>query len=304
MLSVACIMSRAEAIAAFQAHAAQQASEARKNPAAPPGIRSSFRCKSSGRQLSDETWSPDAPSSPPAIDIIYLHGACESADSLPVRNLASVALKRGWRLRVPEHHGHGESDGTAGVVISFDDVVIDAADYIDGALKDEGAAKHFVLVGHSMGATAAAYLGGRLRQQHGSRFLGAVMIAPAVGADPDMLPNVFVLQALRVASWIVPSFSLSATPFEEPAGYCASDPPPGRSFRGHWPLRTARVLLDLTIRRVPEDCVQPDGFFRRATEAFPVVVATGRGDAMVPDEAVADFVDAFSAACAAAKVGG
>eukprot|EP00931_Biecheleriopsis_adriatica_P033488 TRINITY_DN19433_c0_g1_i3.p1 TRINITY_DN19433_c0_g1~~TRINITY_DN19433_c0_g1_i3.p1 ORF type:complete len:168 (+),score=38.89 TRINITY_DN19433_c0_g1_i3:226-729(+) len=128
------------------------------------------------------------------------------------------------------------------------------------------------------------------------------MIAPAVGADEDMIPNFFVVQALRLASTLLPSLSLPATPFEEPAGYCASDPPPGRNFRGHWPLRTAHVLLKLTMEKVPEDCTLPDGFFCSAAAAFPAVVAKGRGDAMVPDAAVEHFVEALSSACSTASV--
>merc|ERR1712039_1020378 len=121
-------------------------------------------------------------------------------------------------------------------------------------MGEPDAAPRFVLVGHSMGATAVAYLGGRMRQQFGSRLLAGVMIAPAVGTHPAMIPPAPVVTLLRWVSNVCPSLSLPATPYEEPAGYCASDPPPGRNFQGHWPLKTASVLLDLTVKRVPLDC--------------------------------------------------
>jgi len=294
-------MSRAEAIAAFQAQAARLAAEARKNPAAPAGIRGSCTCVESGHRLSDETWAPKDKSGPPSIDVIYFHGVCESADTLPVRNLAAAVLRRGWRLRVPEHHGHGDSDGRPGLIDSFDVTVNDAAEYVSHCIRAEDAAPRFALIGHSLGATVAAYLGGPLREQCGLRFLGAVLLAPAVGADPAMLPPAPVIALLRVVSWMAPALRLRATPFEEPAGYCASDPPPGRNFRGHWPLGTSAVLLELTSERVPRDCSE-GGMLRSAAAAFPAVVAVGRGDAMVPQDTVEAFVAALTAAATAASL--
>jgi len=294
-------MSRAEAIAAFQEQAARLAAEERKNPAAPAGVRGFCTCAGSGHRLSDETWAPQDRSEPPSIDVIYLHGVCESADTLPVRNLAAAVLHRGWRLRVPEHHGHGDSDGRPGLIHSFDVTVDDAAEYIGHCLSAENAAPSFALIGHSLGATVAAYLGGRLREQYGARFLGAVLLAPAVGADPAMLPPAPVIALLRVVSWMAPALRLPATPFEEPAGYCASDPPPGRNFRGHWPLGTSKVLLELTSERVPRDCLD-GGLLRSAPAAFPAVVAIGRGDAMVPQETIEAFAAALTAAAAATSL--
>ena len=100
-----------------------------------------------------------------------------------------------------------------------------------------------------MGANVALYAAQRLSSMKG--YVGTVLFAAAVGVDPRAVPPAVIVGALRVASFLMPEASLGATPVEDPDSY-ALPAESTRNFRGHWPLQTAKELLDATQNAVAD----------------------------------------------------
>jgi alpha-beta hydrolase superfamily lysophospholipase len=100
------------------------------------------------------------------------------------RRLGAGFAARGHVFVALEQHGHGRSTGQRGFVVSFDVLVKHAEEFVK-QLVGSGTGR-VVIAGHSMGGAVAAFLGASLRHQHGSQFLGAILIAPCLsGPTPD-----------------------------------------------------------------------------------------------------------------------
>jgi alpha-beta hydrolase superfamily lysophospholipase len=220
-------------------------------------------------------------SAQPPPCLYFFHGIMESAETVTVQRLAAHASTSGWRLVVLEHEGHGLSSGPRGVCGDIERLVRHATEFVH-ASQCEGPGR-FALCGHSAGATVAMYAADALacteELRTGSHLLGAALVAPAVGANPDMVPRALVVAALRVVAWVAPNARPPVTPIEDPSHY-AMPPDSTRNFAGRWPLATARMLLDLGPQ------VASDRANGRLVLDFPLLVVAGKGDRVVPLAAV------------------
>ena len=133
-----------------------------------------------------------------------------------------------------------------------------------------------------MGANVVLYAAQRLSSLDG--YVGTVLFGAAVGVDPRGVPPAVVVGALRLASFFLPEASLGATPVEEPDGY-ALPADSKRNFRGHWPLVTAKELLDATRDVLADAKASKRGLDR-------ILVVHGAQDPVVPLSCVQDFLAA------------
>ena len=222
----------------------------------------SLRFACDGADLHYEVWEPDGPSRH-----AFTPRVCESNETTNPQRLVQRAVARGWRVVCLEHEGHGLSSG-ARAVVSMDRCVQLFEAFVRSRLG-EGA---WALSGASMGANVVMYAAQRLSSLDG--YVGTVLFGAAVGVDPRGVPPAIVVGALRVASFFMPEASLGATPVEEPDSY-ALPADSTRNFRGHWPLVTAKELLDAT-----RDALADAKASKRGLDRFLVV--HGAQDHVVP----------------------
>jgi len=252
-----------------------------------PSRSAFFQTDDGGPRLNYETWEQHG-TNPSALTVVFFHGICESAETLAVQVLAHAVVARGWRLVVLEFAGHGLSHGPRVLVRDFNQIVEQSTAFVQHLRRELGQAcprtgVPFVLTGHSFGGTVAAYCADRFAPS--SRITGAVLFAPAVGVDPEYLPPPFVRQTLRNLERFFPTWAPPATPYEDPSHYAC---PPGskRNYKGHWPLATSRMLLDM-VEAVPRD--QADGYLKLEC---PLLVLAASRDAATPVGCAHAFADA------------
>lgn len=104
-----------------------------------------------------QCWTP--PAGPHAI-LLVAHGFAEHSGRYG--NLVDYFVPRGWAVCVPDHRGHGRSDGARAQVDSFSDYVDDFKTFLDIMLKQYPGKKVF-LVGHSMGSAIAVLFASRFQ---------------------------------------------------------------------------------------------------------------------------------------------
>lgn len=250
--------------------------------------------------------------------LLFVPGVCESAETWTVQNLARICASRQWRMAVLELEGHGLSGGAHGVigrswsrcvrqVTAFcrHALAIDVAQKRAGAKAASIPSSRFVLAGASLGGALTAYASQSILQDETfpqrDLFAGTLLLCPAVGVDPAVVPPSYVVTALSALSWMMPAVGIEgATPTEDPSHY--SCPPwTQRNFEGAWPLATSKLLLDVTSKRVPGDVESGalNLLLRKATTAkalkHAIVVITGGKDPVVPIQAVRAFVDGMRA---------
>jgi len=250
-----------------------------------PNASRRFACD--GADLHYEIWDPNETA---RGTIFHSHGVCESNETTNTQRLAQRAVARGWRLIALEHEGHGLSGGARGVV-SFERCARLFEAFVETMT---GSAGPWALAGHSLGAIVALRAARRLGSADG--YVGAVLFGAAVGIDPRSVPPAVVVGALRVASVFFPRASLGATPVEDPDEY-ALPLESTRNFRGHWPLVTARELLDVTRNSVPEVAGSPRGL-----DPSRNLFVHGELDLVVPLEVVREYLTAARLPSEALKV--
>jgi alpha-beta hydrolase superfamily lysophospholipase len=217
--------------------------------------------------------------------LCFVHGVCESAETWTVQNLARICQKQKWKLAVLELEGHGLSHGrhrgllNVGKMNRYVQQVVQFYKHIikiDRIIQQEQKKKKknddgtknivptkFALCGCSLGGTLAAYASQQIMKekekeeddeyenQHHHQFVGTILISPAVGIDPKVIPSSFILSTLSILSSIIPSIGFM-TPIEDPLHYnCPSTTK--RNYTGSWPLGTSKLLLDITSKIVPND---------------------------------------------------
>jgi acylglycerol lipase len=130
-----------------------------------------------GLSIRYRTWVPAAE---PAGSVVIAHGFAEHSGRYEA--LAGRLTAQGYAVRVPDHRGHGLSEGKRTSLVSFDDYVADLAAVID-TVRQEWPAVPLFLLGHSMGGLIAlAYA-----VDDGSTLRGLVVSAPAACAG-DVSP--------------------------------------------------------------------------------------------------------------------
>ncbi len=130
-----------------------------------------------GRTIFWRAWDSDGDAEPgPALAIVVIvHGFAEHGARY--EHVAARLRREGYAVYVPDHHGHGQSQGIRGR-ISFDDAVADLDQVVDLAQQHEPNRRVFML-GHSMGGSLAM----RYALAHQDRLSGLIASAPLVQVE-------------------------------------------------------------------------------------------------------------------------
>ena len=238
--------------------------------------------------------------------LLFVPGVCESAETWTVQNLVRICISRNWRVAVLELEGHGLSEGSRGLIgSSWNRCIRQVKVFCGHALDVDRAQKRilfnyepensrFALAGDSLGGALAAYACQDILKDEDlsmrSYYAGTLLLSPAVGVDPLVVPPPIVVTCLSILSFVLPSVGIEgATPTEDPSHY--NCPPwTRRNFRGAWPLGTSKILLDVTSNRVPNDVESGLLNLLIPKVKHTIRVISGAKDPVVPFQAVQNFV--------------
>ncbi len=213
-------------------------------------------------------WSPDGAS--PAGRVLLSHGYAEHGGRY--RHVAERLTAAGFGVVVPDHRGHGRSEGRWVSAARFDDYVEDLHLVARAAAAEWGDAPT-VLVGHSMGGLIAAVYA----LHHASELRGLVLSAPAV-ISPQVTGA--AVAAGRVLSRITPELGVMKLPLRK----ISRDPEVVAAYLAD-PLvhpRRVRARLGAEMLRAMEEVAAG---LPRLT--LPVLAMQGSEDALVDPSAAA-----------------
>jgi lysophospholipase len=188
------------------------------------------------------------------------------------RHLAERLTGVGLTVVVPDHRGHGRSEGRPVSVRRFDDYVDDLHRVLQDADGELGDAPT-VLLGHSMGGLIAAVYAIR----HPQELQGLVLSAPAVVATGYSAPTIL---AGRLLARVAPEMGVVALPL----GKISRDPQVVAAYMAD-PLvhpRRLRARLGAEMLRAMDEVAAG---LPRLT--LPVLVMQGSDDALVDPGAAA-----------------
>ncbi|MDQ1181059.1 alpha/beta hydrolase [Rhodococcus sp. SORGH_AS_0301] len=117
------------------------------------------------------------PSTTPGFVALLAHGYGEHSGRYG--HLASTLTSAGAAVYAPDHHGHGQSDGTPAEITDVDGIVADLHSIADIA-RGEHPDLPVMLLGHSMGGLIAT----RYAQTHPGELAALVLSGPLVGQNP------------------------------------------------------------------------------------------------------------------------
>jgi alpha-beta hydrolase superfamily lysophospholipase len=213
-------------------------------------------------------WAPD--DDPPLGRVLICHGYAEHGGRY--RHVAERLTAAGIAAVVPDHRGHGRSEGRPVSVARFDDYITDLHRVAADVAADQGDAPT-VLLGHSMGGLIAAVYALR----HPSELCGLVLSAPAVTRSGVSAATV---AAGRLLARLVPEMGVMRLPLER----ISRDPEVVAAYLAD-PLvhpRRVRARLGAEMLRAMDEVAAG---LPRLT--LPVLAMQGDADALVDPSAAA-----------------
>lgn len=225
--------------------------------------------------------------------LLVLHGVCESAETLGIQTIVAEAKKRSVRVAMLELEGHGLSSGAKCVCGDFDRLVRHAVKFVQFAvssLTGDDTTAPYAITGMSLGGVLALYAAEEISRQIGAGggggdtnpFIGVAPIAPAVGVDPRAVPPAPIVSCLSALAFVAPALQLSMLPLEDPTHYnCPTDTQ--RNFSGNWPLATAKMLINVTSKRVRNDLKDGKLTLEMVDNVF---IVAGKADQVVPFDSI------------------
>jgi alpha-beta hydrolase superfamily lysophospholipase len=213
-----------------------------------------------GERLYYQWWRPDPQ---PVADIVISHGYAEHGGRY--RHVAEALTTAGMGVWIPDHRGHGRSDGPRADIESVQAAVSDLDLLVDLVAAEAPGAPLF-LVGHSMGGLiATAYAEAHQDRLHGLALSGALVhVAPEVVALADLeeIPDLGLADAVSSDPAVVQAYK------DDPLVYLG--PPPRGFLRSAGQVEEVRAGLGkITI---------------------PVLVMHGSADLLVSPQALRDIV--------------
>jgi acylglycerol lipase len=215
-------------------------------------------------------WSSDDGAS--TARVVISHGYAEHGGRY--RHVAERLTGAGLAVVVPDHRGHGRSEGRPVSVRRFDDYVEDLHQVLLDAATELGDAPT-VLLGHSMGGLiAAAYA-----LRHPDELRGLVLSAPAVLATGVSAPAIAIG---RLLARVAPEMGVVKLPLEK----ISRDPEVVAAYMADPRVHPRRLRARLGAEMVRAMGEVAGGLSRLTV---PVLVMQGSADALV-DPAAAAYV--------------
>ena len=223
---------------------------------------------SGGTDLFWRLWSSDDGAS--AARVVISHGYAEHGGRY--RHVAERLTGAGLAVVVPDHRGHGRSDGRPVSVDRFDTYVDDLHQVLRDAAAEWGDAPT-ILLGHSMGGLIAAVYA----LHHPEELRGLVLSAPAVVSTGISAPAVAIG---RLLARVAPELGVIKLPLER----ISRDPAVVAAYMADPQVhpRRLRARLGAEMLRAIDEVAAG---LPRLT--MPVLVMQGSDDALVDPSAAA-----------------
>lgn len=217
-----------------------------------------------GGRLYYQRWQPD---DVPSAQVVVSHGYAEHGGRY--RHVAEALTAGGFGVWIPDHRGHGRSEGPRADIESVEAAVSDLDLFFD-LVAEESPGSPLFLVGHSMGGLiATAYAEEHQDRLRGVALSGALVhVAPEVVALADLeeIPDLGLADAVSSDPAVVQAYK------DDPLVYLG--PPPRGFLRSAGQVEEVRAGLGkITV---------------------PVLVMHGSGDLLVSPQALRDVVAGVS----------
>lgn len=217
-----------------------------------------------GGRLYYQWWRPDRE---PTAHVVVSHGYAEHGGRY--RHVATALTAAGLGVWIPDHRGHGRSEGPRADIESVAAAVGDLDLFVD-LVQAEAAGAPLFLVGHSMGGLiATAYAQAHQDRLRGLALSGALVhVAPEVVAlaELDEIPDLGLADAVSSDPAVVQAYK------DDPLVYLG--PPPRGFLRATGQVDEVRSGLgNITI---------------------PILVMHGSADLLVSPQALRDIVAGVS----------
>mmetsp|Transcript_13921 Transcript_13921/g.30748 ORF Transcript_13921/g.30748 Transcript_13921/m.30748 type:complete len:321 (-) Transcript_13921:26-988(-) len=195
-----------------------------------------------GETLALYTWAPRGQERGVAV---LFHGYATNSRFPTVVWLADVLIRIGLRCYCADMIGHGESEGTPGLLPGGEMLAEDGLDVVEH-VRSKHPDKAIFLCGTSMGGAIAVNVGLLARKP----IAGAVLLSPMVKQNRANLPSPTVIRVLRVLSSLLPSLAVISSNASQPElqytdpvrrEQCEKAP----QYQGKMRLRTAATLLGI-----------------------------------------------------------
>jgi len=138
---------------------------------------------------------------PEKARIVIAHGLGEHSGRYG--NVVERLLPEGISIWVPDHRGHGQSEGSPGHVFSFYQYVVELSRLVEIAREGMAEGEKIFLLGHSLGGLIAL----RFASDFPEMINGLVVSSPALGLASDI--SAFKVFAGRLVSAFFPTFSFA-----------------------------------------------------------------------------------------------
>jgi len=198
-------------------------------------VTSTLARKEEGRVTSPDGlalyWRASLPETARAI-LLFVHGLAEHSGRY--REALDYFSARGYGGYAFDQRAHGLSPGTKVHVDRFDDFLTDLAT-VQRLVRERHPRLPIFAVGHSQGALVLL----RYALRNPTDFAGVIVSSPLLGIHPSTRPSLWLAQAARVLSRILPSLRLSNN--VDPRGI-SRDPAVVEAYRRD-PLVSRRVSV-------------------------------------------------------------
>ncbi|KAJ7971331.1 Caffeoylshikimate esterase-like [Quillaja saponaria] len=161
-----------------------------------------FISNSRGMKLFTCRWIPI--NQEPKALIFICHGYGMEC-SITMNSTATKLVKAGYACYGMDYEGHGKSDGLAGFVNNFDNLVDDVSNhYTSICEKKENKKKMRYLLGESMGGAVLLLL----HRKRPTFWDGAILVAPMCKIADDVRPNALVINVLTALTKFIPTWKI------------------------------------------------------------------------------------------------
>ena len=152
--------------------------------------------------------------------VVALHGLHSHGASKNALDMAAHLVMQGMVVYLPDHRGHGRSQGAWGCITSFEALAADAVHVCEVAASREGPDLPIFIQGGSLGGLVALLATARLAEQaagrggvgtgvpapSGVRLAGTIAVCPALGvgrrAGNAVLEEVYAWFPTRLMKWL------------------------------------------------------------------------------------------------------